>query len=96
MKQVASRAYYQFHTGFLLRLFFHPEDAGLIICFILVPYSPHASTLKLEPTCSSEMSVERTIRSYIEEDKILHSHRCENHKSYIMLNLIYECKLTSF
>jgi hypothetical protein len=82
MKQVAGKAYYQFHTGFLLGLFFHPEDAGLIT-------SPYAS-------CSSETSAERTARRYIEEDRILHSHRCENHKPYILLNLIYEYKLTSF
>jgi hypothetical protein len=39
----------------------------------------------LQVICSSETSVDfqRTTRSYIPEDSILHNHRCENLKSYI-------------
>jgi hypothetical protein len=44
----------------------------------------YSSTLKMEATCSSEMSVafQRTTRRYIPEDRTLHNHRCENLKSY--------------
>jgi hypothetical protein len=43
-----------------------------------------SSTLKMEVTCFSEMSVDfqRTTRRYIPEDRILYNHRCENLKSY--------------
>jgi hypothetical protein len=44
------------------------------------------STLKMEATRSSETSVQftRATRRHIPEDGILHSHRCENLKSYII------------
>jgi hypothetical protein len=34
----------------------------------------------MEATYSSETSVAQTIRHYIEEDGILHSHFCEDHR----------------
>jgi hypothetical protein len=45
--------------------------------------SAFSSTMKLEATCSSEMSVDfqRTTRRYIAEDRTLRNHRCENFKS---------------
>jgi hypothetical protein len=41
----------------------------------------------MEAICSSETSVDfrLTMRRYIPEDGILHNHRCENLKSYIVL-----------
>jgi hypothetical protein len=45
------------------------------------------STLKMEAIRSSEASVQtRSILRHIEEDGILHSHRRENLKSYVMLS----------
>jgi hypothetical protein len=49
------------------------------------------STLKMEAMRSSEMSVNtRSTLRHISEDGILHSHRCENLKSYIFLLLCDE------
>jgi hypothetical protein len=50
---------------------------------MLVPCLAYSSTLKMEATCSSEMSVDfyRTTRIYVPEDTTLHNHRCENLKS---------------
>jgi hypothetical protein len=43
------------------------------------------STLKMEAIRSSETSVNtRTTQRHIPEDDILHSHRCESLKSYII------------
>jgi hypothetical protein len=49
-----------------------------------------ASTMKVELACSSETSAEfqRTTRSYIAEDRNLHSYRCENLKS----NHVHMCR----
>jgi hypothetical protein len=42
------------------------------------------STLKMEAICSSETSVHiRSTRRHIPENAIVHSHRCENLRSYI-------------
>jgi hypothetical protein len=51
--------------------------------FTLVSCSAYSSTLKMEATCSSEMSVsfQRTTWRYIPEDRILHNHQCENLRS---------------
>jgi hypothetical protein len=45
---------------------------------------PPSSTLKIEVTCFSEMSVDFqwTTWHYIPEDRTLHNHCCENVKSY--------------
>jgi hypothetical protein len=53
----------------LLATYFH---AGILL------------TMNMEVTCSSETSVafQRTTRHYIPEDRTLHNHRYENHKSY--------------
>jgi hypothetical protein len=56
-------------------------------CYLLhaVPYLAHSSTMKKEAICSSETLavLQQTMRHYISEDRILHSHHCENLKSYI-------------
>jgi hypothetical protein len=46
----------------------------------------YSSIQKMEAISSSETSVDfqRTTRRYIPEDRILHNHRCENFKSYIL------------
>jgi hypothetical protein len=58
-------------------------------CFMLVSCSPYFSTPKMEATCSSETSVEfhRITRRYIPGDKILHNHRCDNLKSYVLFSV---------
>jgi hypothetical protein len=51
--------------------------------------STYSSNLKMEAKFSSETSVDfqRTTRHYTPEHITLHNHRCENLKSYIMLNV---------
>jgi hypothetical protein len=46
----------------------------------------YSSTLKIEAICSFETFVhfQRTTRSYIPEDRNVHSHRCENVELYIL------------
>jgi hypothetical protein len=52
----------------------------------IVPTSPISVTLMMVALSSSEMSVLKTATgSNITEDDILHSHCCENLKSYIAL-----------
>jgi hypothetical protein len=53
--------------------------------FTLVSCFAYSSTMKTEATCSSETSVDfqRTTQCYIAEDRTLHTHRCENLKSYM-------------
>jgi hypothetical protein len=54
--------------------------------FMLVSCKAYYSTLEMEAICSSETSVDfqRATLRYIPEDSALHSHRCENLKSYIV------------
>jgi hypothetical protein len=55
------------------------------------------STLKMEGIRSSETSVDtRSTRRHIPEDGILHSHRCENLKSYIVMHICIPLKLLLF
>jgi hypothetical protein len=51
----------------------------------LVSCSAYSPTQKVEAICSSATSIvfQRTTRRYITEDGTLHSHCCENLKSYI-------------
>jgi hypothetical protein len=66
-------------------------DLGtMLVTASVVPSSPILVTLKKEAVRSSETSViTRTERRNIPEGTILHSHRRENLKSYI-LDLLYE------
>jgi hypothetical protein len=53
--------------------------------FTLLSWLDYSSILKMEATCCSETSVgfQQIIRRYIPEGRTLHSHRCENARSYI-------------
>jgi hypothetical protein len=59
-------------------------------CFTLVSCLAYSSTLNMEATCSSETSgdFQQPTWRYIPEDTAVHNHRCENLKSYIMVNLM--------
>jgi hypothetical protein len=61
-------------------------EALLATSFILFSCFAYFSTIKTEATYSSETSfdLQRTTRRYIPVDRILHNHRCENFKSYII------------
>jgi hypothetical protein len=51
---------------------------------LLVSYLTYSLTLKMEATCSSEISADFqwTTWHYIPEDRTFHNHHCENPKSY--------------
>jgi hypothetical protein len=62
-------------------------------CFTLVSFFAYSSTLNMEPTFSSETTVDfqRPTRRYILEDRTLHNHRCENLRSYRTVHLSVSC-----
>jgi hypothetical protein len=60
------------------------EKALLATCFHIAFFFGLFFVLKIEGTCSFEMSAgfQRTTRRYNPEDRALHNHSCENLKSY--------------
>jgi hypothetical protein len=54
-------------------------------CFTQVSWLAYCSTLKLEAKCFSEMSFDfqRTTERFVQEDRALHDHSCENLRSYM-------------
>jgi hypothetical protein len=66
----------------------------LAACFHAA-FSDYLSTLRMEATCSSEMSVDfqRTTWRYVAEDRTLHNHRCHNLKPFIKIrNTVWEIR----
>jgi hypothetical protein len=68
-------------------------SALLATCFALVSCLTYtySSTLMMEVTCSFENLVDfqRATQRYVPEDRTLHNHRCENHKSHTVGSLFY-------
>jgi hypothetical protein len=59
----------------------------LLPAFLLVSFFAYSSTLQMEATCSSELSVDvqRTTQCYIPEHRTLHNHCRENLEYYVIM-----------
>jgi hypothetical protein len=66
------------------------QVASLVRCLA------YSSTMKMEATLSSEISVDfqRTTWHYFLADRTLHNHCCENLKSYMILLLLLNISVT--
>jgi hypothetical protein len=64
----------------IFRVRIREERTLLTTCFMLVSCLAYSSTLKMEATCSSDMSPFNGLHGYIPDDRTLHSHRCESLK----------------
>jgi hypothetical protein len=66
-----------------------PKIVLLATRFMYISSLVYYLTPKMEATCSSKTSAnfQQTTRRCIPEDRILHSHRCENLKLYTENNL---------
>jgi hypothetical protein len=70
------------------------------VYLLLVSCLAYSLTLKIEATCSYEMSVDfgQHTRHYIPEDRTLHSHRCDcpRSNSYVYDNILSSVNLISY